>query len=312
MKDFSERSNHVLGYDASSDWTRNNKFLASHVAALCQEIYYLKHEGGKKHKVTNGKLIRRYKGKYAYAFDLESELYISDDSPISLTTDGKYRIAGTVMMCEDFQMILVLNDFIGEKVSTAFVTVEPWKLLEAMIKHTAYAIDHNNRITLDLVDIGPVMATELPVEKIIRGQDAAVRHVRDNAVTLIWGPPGTGKTHTIASIAIKALKSDKSVLIVSHSNVSVDGVAGKIAKILRDREEDSYLREGKVLRYGFVRDENLRIDEQVSSFRYVCQKNKELSEKLVQYLLNRWTISFRYDIMYPDYSGGHFHGKNCY
>ena len=33
---------------------------------------------------------------------------------------------------------------------------------------------------------------------------------------------------------------------------------------------------------------------------------------LVQYLLNRWTISFRYDIMYPDYSGGHFHGKNCY
>lgn len=48
----------------------------------------------------------------------------------------------------------------------------------------------------------------------------------------MWGPPGTGKTYTMAKIAKKYIAQNKSVLIVSHSNVSVDGVIKKLWRCL--------------------------------------------------------------------------------
>ena len=48
----------------------------------------------------------------------------------------------------------------------------------------------------------------------------------------VWGPPGTGKTYTMSQIAKTYVKQGKTVLIVSHSNVSVDGVVKKIVELL--------------------------------------------------------------------------------
>ena len=56
-----------------------------------------------------------------------------------------------------------------------------------------------------------------------------------NDVTFIWGPPGTGKTYTLAQIAIKCIENNERVLIISHSNVAVDGAIERIVKNLEER-----------------------------------------------------------------------------
>ena len=69
----------------------------------------------------------------------------------------------------------------------------------------------------------------------------------------------------MSQIAKAYVKQGKSVLIVSHSNVSVDGVIKKIVQILDpDMEQD--LRDGKILRYGYVRDEKLSKHPYATSF----------------------------------------------
>jgi hypothetical protein len=51
-------------------------------------------------------------------------------------------------------------------------------------------------------------------------------------VQLIWGPPATGKTRLIAAALPELIARDKSVLLVSGTNVAVDDALGQAAKDL--------------------------------------------------------------------------------
>ena len=53
----------------------------------------------------------------------------------------------------------------------------------------------------------------------------------------IEGPPGTGKTTTIAVAAIKAVEKGATVLITSHTNVAVDNALEKIFSLRRDLKD---------------------------------------------------------------------------
>ena len=42
--------------------------------------------------------------------------------------------------------------------------------------------------------------------EISRGQDTAVKMSFEQPITFVWGPPGTGKTQTLAKIALKTYR----------------------------------------------------------------------------------------------------------
>jgi superfamily II DNA or RNA helicase len=48
-------------------------------------------------------------------------------------------------------------------------------------------------------------------------------------LTFIWGPPGTGKTHTIGTITEYLYRDKHTVLIVSHTNTAVDQAIKHVA-----------------------------------------------------------------------------------
>ena len=131
-----------------------------------------------------------------------------------------------------------------------------------------------------LMNEGPELATNKPIDQIPKGQDAVIAKAMSKPVCIVWGPPGTGKTHTMSEMAIQFVNKGKNVLIVSHSNVSVDGVAKKIDELLRLKRQESILKAGKILRYGYVRDEELNRNEYVNSFYYAVTKNPTLNVKL--------------------------------
>ncbi len=246
--------------------------------ALLREKYFLKNEGGRKHKLTNGTLINHKNGLSTYSLEMEAELNLSDDAPITLYV-GANEATGSVLVCEGFQIIVIVDKDFGARISQAMLGVEPWKLLEALVNKLD-SINASNRIAMKLIKEGPGLATMDSAKMIPKGQHEAIRAARNNEITVIWGPPGTGKTYTMAQIAREALQKGKTILVVSHSNVSVDGVVKQTVAGLRNAGMDKLLTEGNVLRYGYVRDEELSQDSYAVAYNYVLNHRPDLKQKI--------------------------------
>lgn len=61
-------------------------------------------------------------------------------------------------------------------------------------------------------------------------QITAVENALTNKISIIEGPPGTGKTQTILNIIANAVMSGKTVLVVSNNNSATDNVFEKLQK----------------------------------------------------------------------------------
>ncbi|MET0134748.1 MAG: AAA domain-containing protein, partial [Kibdelosporangium sp.] len=62
------------------------------------------------------------------------------------------------------------------------------------------------------------------------GQQEAVRAARSAPVTVIGGPPGSGKTHTLAALALDAVAAGKSVLLASRTRNAADVLGTALRK----------------------------------------------------------------------------------
>ncbi len=82
-------------------------------------------------------------------------------------------------------------------------------------------------------------------------QDAALRPAQAKAVeragrpvSVVWGPPGTGKTFTLGSMVAGLVRAGEKVLVVCHTNVAADTAALAI--------DDAFRRIGYDLSPGFL------------------------------------------------------------
>ncbi len=73
-------------------------------------------------------------------------------------------------------------------------------------------------------------------------------------VTVIWGPPGTGKTATLAAGAVESARNGKSIALLAHTNIAVDGLLEGVL----DRLGPDALPEDAVVRVGDIRSPTLR------------------------------------------------------
>ncbi|WP_022770164.1 AAA domain-containing protein [Butyrivibrio sp. NC2007] len=265
-------------YSDYTDYSTQNPTIKEFRNAILREKYFLQEEGGRKYKVTNGKIISRKGGISTYSFEMEAELFLTDDAPIKLESGGK-EANGIVVSCESFQIIINVDRDFGLTINQAFISVEPWKLLEAIANDLDHISDCHP-LALKLINEGPGLATTDPISSIPKGQDAAINRAISEDITLIWGPPGTGKTYTMAKIALDALKKNKSVLVVSHSNVSVDGVVKETVKQANLDGLDKLLKDGEILRYGYVRDEKLSKDPYAVAYNFALRHRPELKKEL--------------------------------
>jgi len=86
-------------------------------------------------------------------------------------------------------------------------------------------------------------------------QKRAIEASFSSQLSIIWGPPGTGKTKT-AAIAIEAhLNAGRRVLLVSHSNNAVDEALEDVAEQLK---RTPFYQEGKLVRLGKPQEEHLK------------------------------------------------------
>ena len=94
-----------------------------------------------------------------------------------------------------------------------------------------------------------------------------------NPVTFVWGPPGTGKTYTLARTAANHYVKDKKVLILAHSNQAVDVLMAEIADFAKKKKR---FHEGEVLRYGSQVGESLNMHQDIISGQLIEKQEPSL------------------------------------
>lgn len=252
------------GSDASFDQFKN---IYKH--AVNAEIAYLRETGGKRYRIIDGERLQTENNTYVYSFETDSELHFPDGTTIKLWLPEKI-IPAQVISCEEFTIIIQPIEFIGEKVETVEFTAEPWQLMEALVER----IDELNAVTSPIAyELACKGNSKIDQRKSIGlGQDLVLKKSTMQPITFVWGPPGTGKTTTLAKIALEHILNGERVLMVSYSNVSVDGAVLKIAN-MSDQEP------GQIIRYGYPRVKQLLDSEILTSYSYVFYKNPDLAEE---------------------------------
>lgn len=121
--------------------------------------------------------------------------------------------------------------------------------------------------------IAPVLLSE--------NQEHLLKSARSNDLTVCHGPPGTGKSFTLAAIAIDHIARGETVLIVSKKDHAVDVVYEKTKGILRS--ESAIVRAG---RSDYLKDFKARLSLMLST-RHPSPKAAILSlDELSQKLMN--------------------------
>ena len=255
------------------------KFLGEYNSALAREISYIKTVGGKRRKAYEGKLVEERKGEhFVYSFEVDEELNIPEGTQITVWCFDK-KFGGTVIDCDNFALSFLCQEFIGMSVDIIEFAAASWRLLDTLRTRMNELMAVPSPIVQELIS-GGNRAVEY-MGKLKTGQETGIAMAMTEPITFIWGPPGTGKTETLARIALRHIEAGHRILMVSYSNVSVDGAVLRLLKIRKD------LAPGIALRYGYPKVEEVKEHRYLTSYSYVLKKHPELDNERKQLLERR-------------------------
>ena len=265
-------------------------FKNYYTSAINSEIQYLKQTGGTKYHAVDGVLLYQKGGEYYYSFDTDTEMHLPDGTGIRIKrggSDSEIDVTGSdhetqsvyayVVACEDFSIIIRCSEYLNQKVQYIEFTAEQWMLLEALNERLTEVDPHTDEIAYELACKGMLQLDSMG--HITTGQAAVFRKAAEEPITIVWGPPGTGKTHTLADISLDNIEQGHRVLMLSYSNVSVDGALLAVA-------HRADMPPGTIIRYGYPRNQELLESDYLTSFQYVMHSHPDLS-LLYQELLEK-------------------------
>lgn len=244
-------------------------FKKVYSSAISHEINFLKATGGKKYRIIDGERLKSKGGEYLYAFDTDTELHFPDGTAIKLWFP-EHIVLGYVVSCDDFTILIRMTEYIGEKIDSVELTSEQWQLLEALMERLGEMNPDTDSLAYEIALNGRKQITQW--QSIKCGQNAAFNRATSKGITFIWGPPGTGKTETLTKIALEHMAHGRRVLMLSYSNVSVDGALLRVAK-------KADLSDGKIIRYGYPRTSELLESKRLTSYQYVLQKYPDMAQE---------------------------------
>lgn len=242
--------------------------------ALQIEISYLKKYGSTRYRLTHGYAINE-RAPYIYYFNTASTTTsIPIGSKVTLWW-GERKIAGRVLSSEGKSMMVELELHIGAVLSEILLQYDPWELLDELINRLQDIRSSKKKRARIQKMMEPSMVPLHPIEKIKTNVHELVLRSKYNPITFVWGPPGTGKTYTLARVVANKYLKGKKVLVLSQSNQAVDVL---MLELLRFVDKQKKLQVGELLRYGsqvseILQDTPLTID-------FLLKKNHpELSEQ---------------------------------
>ena len=259
-------------------------FCSAQISLLSSEIYYLKKNGGKRVKLLKGVIVERKNGLCYYSFESDSELNYPDQTQITIWIPNiPEGIAGVLVNCEDFTVIIASLVYLGDELAMVEFSSETWRLLQFLKDRLDTIQAAPSPIVRSLICDGKKNIQH--GKAIIKGQDNACKMSISQPISFIWGPPGTGKTETLANIARLHIQNGLRVLMLSYSNVSVDGAVWRVFKKMPDSPE------GTIIRYGYPKDKELINHPYMTAYNLSLSRHKELLSERNALIKERRTLS---------------------
>jgi hypothetical protein len=237
------------------------------IQALDEEVAAIKAgKGGSVVRVFDGQFVRETAGNFVYSFTLENFIVAIDDAPVEVEVGGS-RYQGQIIQAQGLEVIVGLEHDFGPVIAEARLITNLWFLHELLKKKFQALRDGGASVDFGLADkvfSGKVFDSTKPValpslephiSTLNPSQLAAVEVSQSRGMTLVWGPPGTGKTETLARIVECFIKRGKRVLVVAHANAAVDEATEDIANNLRATD---FYNLGQIIRLGNAQKETLR------------------------------------------------------
>lgn len=206
--------------------------------ALESEIESIEKQGQSSTLLTSGRKMKSSGEDFRYSFKVEYLPAIPADTPCKLIIErNSYDVI--VVSFDGDEICISSNVELPDNMSTAKLENGSAILMERLIKRIEDNSTKNNPAGYRMLpedDNGSEFSIINPglnivySENLTESQKKAINSAISNDITYIWGPPGTGKTTVIGDIIRNLYRSHRSVLVVSHTNIAVDGAIEKVVK----------------------------------------------------------------------------------
>ncbi len=261
--------------------------LAQMIEALGLEIAAIRKKGsGSQVELRGGELVGQSNGAWLYRFLVTDDIYFRDDTPVRITA-GQEDVDGVLVSFRDGVVVIALEKNLGPKIAVARLVANDTflieRLRERLEKVRSGEAQFNRSAAERVLGLTKSEAADAEPDESVKQGDAlnseqldAIRHSLGSDTTYVWGPPGTGKTMTLARIVEAHYRAGRSVLLVSNTNIAVDTALKKVADRLKG-ETEFHL--GLVIRQGpVVKSEELEqlYGDQVILDRIVARLGEKL------------------------------------
>lgn len=254
-------------------------------SALQIEIQHLKKFGSTKYRVTNGHLLSTGES-YSYYFDSSASLRIPVGSTVKVEW-GSVKQEGRIMSSEGKSIILSLEKSIGDLIQEAFITHDPWELLDELSQRLDDVKKSKKKRARIKKLMDPSMESKHPEESVKGNIHEIYLRSKYNPVTFVWGPPGTGKTYSLAKVAIQHYLNGRKVLLLSHSNQAVDVLIEEIYNQLQ--KKDRFV-EGDMIRYGSQVAERLTAYEGITTSQLIQKAEPLIAKEKGELIIERQAL----------------------
>lgn len=238
------------------------------IAALQDEIEALKKKRTTATRIFDGQLTSQIGSNYIYTFSA-SRLFKGEDDAPALIEIGGVTLDCTLVASDGLEVQLAVSPAVAEtmgvQVQSALLTSNRSTILARLVSKFKEAKTRNpsqfkfaeeifTGSAKALVRVGNQPSYSYQADNAPNSSQAsAIYKSFSSSLAVIWGPPGTGKTRTIARAVQAHLNAGRRVLLVSHANAAVDAAMAAIAEQLTD----TAYAQGKIIRLGLPKNPNL-------------------------------------------------------
>ena len=193
---------------------------------------------------------------YRFPYDGDAELFEGAKVTIAI---GNRTCDGRIVSVSIQWLVVSFEEDLGTTIRTCILRIDNTAMIEALADRLDKVRSGEAKLNLTLADdvldnreaqapsIGPRNPPKTDHELNAK-QKQFVEHAISNAVTYLWGPPGTGKTRSLSTLNELLFDAGKRLLICSNTNQAVDQVLIDLCTTLKTTHPA--LVDGRVLRIG--------------------------------------------------------------
>ena len=194
--------------------------------------------------VDKTELLSDHPGQFIYRLTLVEQIRVSPDSTLVLKFPGREEVSEVQVLLASEQTLVVLSPLpLPQQMSMVRVEFDPTFILKKLDEHLDQVLRFPPPPLRALLsrDIPPPNTENdwnisqslkrLP-GKLNDHQNKSVVRMQSDTIHLLWGPPGTGKTHTVGISIAEHIRRGKSCLLLSTSNAAVDEIVRASARAL--------------------------------------------------------------------------------